>query len=268
MPVTPNVDVVPLPQSLPITNKDEPPIIFPKKSSSPKIGRKCKLCAIFSFSLFLICTITVFVGAAVEGENVADAASTIDYYSMDTVCAKAASSSSTNPISFSTFSNASSAHKDNSKVAHCGDCGECSNFPDINIYNITKNTLTKTTTNCATKAFMGGRETVTRCMDENVGLSPGCNKCWVDNVMCDMNQCVFTCIKSLILGGGKQQGGNNKGGGKLNDCLLCDEKLCGPAFIECSGANRRRSGIVSDIGRDEASEVCNLVDSGWWRNDV
>jgi hypothetical protein len=73
-----------------------------------------------------------------------------------------------------------------------------------------------------------------------------------------MKKCVFTCVKMLIFGGS-----NNDDSGELNDCLKCDERRCGPAYIECAGANRRRSGIVSDIGRDEGAEVCAAVDPGW-----
>jgi hypothetical protein len=40
--------------------------------------------------------------------------------------------------------------------------------------------------------------------------------------------------------------------GRLNDCLACDEAYCGAMFIECAGANRRRAGITSDIGRPGA----------------
>jgi hypothetical protein len=61
---------------------------------------------------------------------------------------------------------------------------------------------------------------------------------------------------------------SNNGGGALNACLKCDEKMCGPAFITCAGANRRRSGIISDIERDVESdstsvEICEFVDVGW-----
>jgi hypothetical protein len=76
--------------------------------------------------------------------------------------------------------------------------------------------------------------------------------------MCDLKHCAFTCIKSLLLG---QK--NNEGGSKLSSCLLCDERMCGPAFIECAGANRRRCGIVSDIARNESGEVCSRVSVGW-----
>lgn len=39
--------------------------------------------------------------------------------------------------------------------------------------------------------------------------------------------------------------------------LVCIE------FVLCAGANRRRSGIVSDIARDDDSELCEKVDDGW-----
>jgi hypothetical protein len=45
---------------------------------------------------------------------------------------------------------------------------------------------------------------------------------------------------------------------QLSTCLKCDEVMCGPAFITCAGANRRRCGITSDITR-AAAEVCNLT---------
>ena len=80
--------------------------------------------------------------------------------------------------------------------------------------------------------------------------------CWVENVMCDLRNCVFTCLLYRMgFGGGKNSGD------ELSHCLECDEKRCGPAFIRCAGANRRRSGIYSDIERN-CSHVCKVIDSG------
>lgn len=242
--------------------------------------RRCKTCSLIGFVLFLLFTVTIIIGAELERANVEAAENTIDYYSTKKVCG--AMGEGDDGVTVATYVDAAAAHDAGALIGNCGDCGFCSNHNDINIYNVTKQTLTTDTTACATKAFLGGEESVRECMDERVGFTEGCNQCWVDNVMCDMRECVFTCIKSLLLGGGKQAGGNNKekkkkkggdgGGGNgtltnenLNDCLLCDEKLCGPAFIECAGANRRRSGIYSDIGRDDSNEVCDVIDSGWWR---
>ena len=37
--------------------------------------------------------------------------------------------------------------------------------------------------------------------------------------------------------------------------------------MECAGANRRRSGILSEFQRDESTEVCKTVESGWWHDE-
>ena len=55
---------------------------------------------------------------------------------------------------------------------------------------------------------------------------------------------------------------------ELNRCTLCDEKRCGIAFVECAGANRRRTAIISDIERDADSEVCESVVDQWWWNET
>ena len=72
--------------------------------------------------------------------------------------------------------------------------------------------------------------------------------------MCDLRRCVFSCLLYRMgLGGSTNQGDKE---GELSDCLRCDEKLCGPPFVTCAGANRRRAGITSDIGRKDAVELC------------
>jgi len=62
--------------------------------------------------------------------------------------------------------------------------------------------------------------------------------CWTDNIMCDAVQCVGPCWTKFF--DPKQ----------TPNCIACDEKRCGPEFIKCAGANRRSSGIISDIERD------------------
>jgi hypothetical protein len=93
---------------------------------------------------------------------------------------------------------------------------------------------------------------------ERVGFSPSCEDCWLQNINCSFKSCKFTCIKHKLSGIDK----NNNDKNELNDCLKCDERMCGPAFIECSGANRRRMGIISDIGR-EAQDQCTTVAFEW-----
>ena len=168
-------------------------------------------------------------------------------------------------------------------VMHCGACGACSTRRDIELYNATRSTLTRSATRCATRWFLGGRGSVDACF-RDLGFSPACRTCWVDNVACDMRHCVFTCLRHIIQGSGNnapppRAAGNVSGPDgalalqgpglgrpALNPCLECDEKMCGPAFTVCAGANRRRAGILTDIARDERFELCNLTSPPhlWW----
>jgi hypothetical protein len=50
--------------------------------------------------------------------------------------------------------------------------------------------------------------------------------------------------------------------GWLNQCLQCDEKLSGTAFVTCSGAARRRLGITSEIERNPEQQ-CVSVGVDW-----
>lgn len=45
---------------------------------------------------------------------------------------------------------------------------------------------------------------------------------------------------------------------------MCDERMCGPQFSRCAGANRRRAGIETDIARDQSFELCKIVDADPW----
>jgi hypothetical protein len=50
--------------------------------------------------------------------------------------------------------------------------------------------------------------------------------------------------------------------GWLNKCLFCDEKISGPAFVQCSGVARRRLGIKSEIERNPEQQ-CRHTDVDW-----
>jgi hypothetical protein len=153
-------------------------------------------------------------------------------------------------------------------TAHCGDCGACSTPHDIDIYDRTSNSLLKSSTKCAKRALIWGRKTATTCMEESVGFTADCNDCWVENIMCDLRRCVFTCLwYGLFRAIDGDATGTSGTTTTLNPCTTCDEKRCGPAFIQCAGANRRRTGILSDIERDSVSEVCTAVSpKEWWKD--
>lgn len=196
---------------------------------------------------FVVFLIVFGIGSAVERSHVMSAQPTGWVYETSEVCS----------VSNRTYADVGVAHTDGEDVRHCGACGQCSNTHDIQIYFDTLETLTDTSTTCAVKAVLQGEQAVTNCFDNRVNLTRGCTTCWVENVMCDLRNCVFTCLLYRMGFGGSK----NTGDGELSHCLECDEKRCGPAFIRCAGANRRRSGIYSDIERN-CSHVCKVIDSG------
>jgi len=193
----------------------------------------------------LALTLTLFIGAAIQRGHVAAAGDTGWVYNTADVCT----------YLHLNYPNATEAHDAGDAVQHCGQCGQCSNKHDIDIYNTTADTLTNAATKCAFLSFIG-ESYVRSCLEDNVGFTSGCNDCWVDNVMCDRYKCQWICLLSIMSGQKKNDIGT---AGKLNPCLECDEKLCGPAFIRCAGANRRRAGIPSDIGRVDV-QLCTAVD--------
>ena len=137
------------------------------------------------------------------------------------------------------------AHAAGMRAINGGSCGECSNPHDIEIYNATRNTLTGSTKRCSFLYLFFGEWAARECM-KSVDFTPGCNECWIENIKCDLNtKCLWICLRSTMNGDER-----NKPDGSLNDCLQCDEDVCGPDYVKCAGANRRRSGIVSDIDRE------------------
>ena len=146
------------------------------------------------------------------------------------------------------------AHRNNTKILGCGPCGACSNEHDVNIYWQTKNNLTQVSRICALKSLIS-EKWGENCMKEKVGFTDDCNKCWMENIKCDRQNCKWICLWSMI----KNEPYVDENG-NLNSCLQCDEDKCGPAFKECAGANRRRSCIASDIMRDEAL-ICTACES-------
>lgn len=215
--------------------------------------------------LVLVCFIAivlVWLGAEYENYYIQRTGSTIQFYTSENVCALVETRSGS--VKTQTFDSVSMARNatETITVAHCGDCGACSNPHDIQIYDKTKYSLLGTSYKCAQLGLRAGRESATNCMKEEVGLSSDCEKCWVDNIMCDLRLCIFTCMWQGMF----HNINNGKKGQTLNRCTLCDERRCGPQFLRCAGANRRRSGILSDIKRDLDKEVCHKVQPDWWND--
>jgi len=196
------------------------------------------------------------IGAKMENDAFVNKEGTAHYYQLPELCAVHDPLTDSKGI---TFEQKSDVRNTGMKVAHCGPCGQCSTAHDMKIMAATADSLTLDTTRCAFKIFLG-RGAVEKCMEERVGFTPACQDCWLDNISCSFKSCKFTCIKHKLF----RQSNNNffDGLDDLNDCLKCDERMCGPGFIECSGSNRRRMGIVSDIERNEEDQ-CVLNDVDW-----
>jgi len=220
------------------------------------------------------------IGIREESSRVQQASSTTFHYLSPSVCARAGGSGSTGASGsdseedqvnsssshssiistnefFTTIDSRQEALSIGMDIAHCGDCGQCSTDSDIELMIATKETLTKDATICAVRGLIFGDGKIDECL-QTIGFTPGCSTCWKDNIKCTRKNCVFTCLKSKLLADEHNQSNvdndNDENSDELNACLECDEKMCGPDFLQCAGANRRRLGIVSDIKRHNAEQ--------------
>lgn len=141
-----------------------------------------------------------------------------------------------------TYASEAAAHAADRQVLHATACGACSNAADVEVLRRTRETLTLDARACGLRYFLLGRAAAERCLVP-VGFTSACAACWIDDMACAITHCTAICLWSRITGE------PNNVDGRLNDCLQCDETFCGPEFGRCAGANRRRSGIVSDIAR-------------------
>jgi hypothetical protein len=239
-----------------------------KTKSSPRLVGIIPLTLV---TILIVCLLVILLGAEVERRFIDNyhQTSTLELYTKDDyVCALADTDNSSSPGMFETFVHASEVDTSH-KIAHCGACGSCSTMHDMEIIAKTTRTLTDKATWCTTKAFLQSffltrgveyyKNVARMCLEQTVGFTPACQQCWVQDMACSNKHCIFSCLKSLYL---KREPKNLKDG-SLNKCLECDEKVCGPAFLQCAGANRRRQGIVSDIQRDDDHELCRLVQMDW-----
>ena len=132
-------------------------------------------------------------------------------------------------------------------IKHCSACGQCSTVQDYTTYHEKRNTLTEIARGCAFQDFVG---TSKECFVD-AGLTGACADCWVENVKCDREHCVFPCIFETIFNM------NSNVRNSLSKCFACDEYYCVDIFIGCAGMSRRRAGITTDIERDK-SELCTI----------
>jgi len=245
---------------------------------SPRARRLGRGLMQYGLITVVLSLLIIWLGTENEQFHVRNAPSTTDLYQSSDICGILVntSESSAAGIEIETFASVAEfraedpyheeENESSNVVAHCGACGSCSNPNDVLIYDNTRNTLFQDSTKCAKMALIFGRKTATKCMAEAVGFTPGCNDCWVENIMCDLRYCIFTCLWYGLFS--QVDGGHdsNSSSTALNPCTHCDEMRCGRKFVMCAGANRRRAGMLSDIERDTEKELCRSVTDHWWND--
>ena len=209
----------------------------------------CRVAAGAVLVALINCGVVFLVGRAVELRAVAHARSTDELYSSNWVCVRdeAGREQSLSNRSLLITSGGTLS------LVHCAKCGACSSETDMAIYKETRLNITRTAARVALRAFFGGEQAVRDGLREQLGFTKACNDCWTADVLCSQRHCKFTCLTQMLASGGLANIASNDEGGGLNDCIRCDERMCGPAFARCAGANRRRAGILSDIQRPNRS---------------
>ena len=161
------------------------------------------------------------------------------------------------------YTNAETARANGVKVANCGPCGRCSNAHDIGRFRSLGDGLIKAVSPCIVSYMLFSKLLDQYCMETNVGLSPKCAECWVEDHGCLFSHCFYECVlkvdiwyKAFAMNSddSKSFTGRNSPEEK-NSCLHCMETQCSKPYIDSCGANRRTAGVESDIERD-VREIC------------
>ncbi|KAG7372911.1 hypothetical protein IV203_033635 [Nitzschia inconspicua] len=144
-------------------------------------------------------------------------------------------------------------------LIHCGYCGECSNWNDLSKQWTTRTFLAEASRKCAQKSLLGGVDAVQACNEaEPLGFTPGCAECWTVDELCAKKNCFWIFLQSTLINAVSDYRV------QPNDITsaTCDEAMCGPEFVPCSGATRRRMNIKSDIKRP-LYQQCIYQDADW-----
>merc|ERR1719330_370674 len=152
-----------------------------------------------------------------------------------------------------------------SEIIHCGSCSTCSAPEDVVVLAQSRAWITEVMGSIAGDfSAPWGHKDVTRLENDltaagmNFSMTradgrtdrPTCMQCWSDNIMCTRKSCSDVCwIKFFDPSNPPSDIENCDPLDFHCKCLKCDEEYCGPAFIKCAGANRRSTGIISDISR-------------------
>jgi hypothetical protein len=157
-----------------------------------------------------------------------------------------------------TFVTAKAALAANFSIVHCGACAACSNWNDLRLQWTTRDFLADAAQDCAKKSLFGGEDAVQECNRDDVGFTDDCARCWTVDVLCAKKNCIFIFFQGVMI----NKLTNFQVGPNEITSATCDEAMCGPEFVPCSGATRRRMNIVSTIARPKEQQ-CSIVEEDW-----
>ena len=144
-------------------------------------------CSFLAFvGVFVVILLVFSIGFAVERRSVKHLP--FVFYG-DSVCS----------VTNATFPNASAAHAAGDLIRHCGDCGQCSTAGDIFTLEATVGTITATGSACGAVGAFQGSDAAIQCFVERVNFTSGCAQCWLENILCDVENCLFTCLLYVSL---------------------------------------------------------------------
>jgi hypothetical protein len=110
----------------------------------------------------------------------------------------------------------------------------------------------------AKNSLLGTFEDVHQCNVEEIGFTNDCAMCWTEDEYCAKKHCVFIYLQGVMI----NNMANFNVGLEHITSASCDEAMCGPVFVPCSGATRRRMNIVSGIPRPK-SQQCTVIEQDW-----
>eukprot|EP00980_Cylindrotheca_fusiformis_P005465 scaffold1169_cov120-Cylindrotheca_fusiformis.AAC.15 len=171
------------------------------------------------------------------------------------VCAWDTAGPEANITTFDTVEEALTA---NFSIVHCGACGACSTWNDLSLQWTTRTYLADVAQDCAKKSLFGGEDAVFKCNNEDIGFTDDCAMCWTVDELCAKKNCVFIFLQGVMI---NKLTSFEVGPNEITSAT-CDEAMCGPEFVPCSGATRRRMNIVSTIARP-IEQQCTIIDQDW-----
>lgn len=162
-----------------------------------------------------------------------------------------------------TFETSEDAKAANIAIVHCEHCGHCSTAQDMkalvkHYHPHQTGPAVEPTSTCALTALLLGSSTYCRNNNMPRGLSAGCHDCYTTKAACVYEHCKYMCIlqQSWWAAASSPEEGT---------CEECQQTMCQAEFLKCSGATRKRMGIVSGHGSSTSTNHCKKVNYDWMR---